>query len=36
LEILDDLYRKVAIAAWKKMPVFLTTLIGPGIVKNLP
>jgi serine/alanine adding enzyme len=27
---------KFAIAAWKKMPVFMTTLIGPGIVKNLP
>ena len=27
---------KLAIAAWKKMPVFMTTLIGPGIVKNLP
>ncbi len=27
---------KFAIAAWKKMPVFMTKLIGPGIVKNLP
>lgn len=27
---------KFAIAAWKKMPVFMTKFIGPGIVKNLP
>jgi serine/alanine adding enzyme len=25
-----------AIAVWKKMPLFLTKIIGPGIVKNLP
>jgi serine/alanine adding enzyme len=27
---------KFAIASWKKMPVFITNIIGPGIVKNLP
>jgi hypothetical protein len=27
---------KLAISAWKKMPVSLTRIIGPYIVKNLP
>ena len=27
---------QAAISAWKKMPVFLTKIIGPGLVKNLP
>ncbi len=26
----------LAIAIWKKLPVWLTKIIGPGIVKNLP
>lgn len=27
---------KLVIATWQKMPVWLTKIIGPGIVKNLP
>ncbi len=27
---------KLVIAIWKKIPVWLTKIIGPGIVKNLP
>ncbi len=26
----------IAIAAWKRMPLFMTKLLGPAIVKNLP
>ena len=26
----------VAIAMWRKMPIFITKIIGPAIVKNLP
>ncbi len=27
---------KLVIAIWKKLPIFITKIIGPGIVKNLP
>ncbi len=27
---------KIAIRIWKKIPVFITKIIGPPIVKNLP
>ncbi len=27
---------KLVIAVWKKLPIFITKIIGPGIVKNLP
>jgi FemAB-related protein (PEP-CTERM system-associated) len=27
---------KLAIAAWQKMPLFMTKIIGPQVVKNLP
>lgn len=32
----DNPKYQLAIAAWKKLPVFIANLIGPPIVKNLP